>query len=270
MAINSDILIPYMNEYKNYLSLQNIGQDIRTLNNNKEEYKRTIAKKAAEILHSESWQEADIGKGTIAMHSIKAVHRNINLVGRFQVSEFTNKVKENYYISERILYNLFHDHKEQESFEEICGLFGRKYDLVAYLFFISNPGKYLPLRSSIFDDVFRKIGIDLRTSGRCSWNNYQEYLTTVAAVRDVMKVYYQIEDVDLLDAHSFLWTLKQIVLDINNDKTVKIGSTVFHKDYGKGTVIKLTDERAYIDFDGKQRIFACPDAIEKGYLQLFN
>jgi hypothetical protein len=105
------------------------------------------------------------------------------------------------------------------------------------------------LRPSLFDKIFRKIGIPLETSGRCSWENYQEFLNTVAAVRNVMREYYQQEDIDLLDAHSFLWTLNQDVLNMpKNDtmsveaatareKSVEVGAVVTHKDYGEGTII---------------------------------
>ena len=39
------------------------------------------------------------------------------------------------------------------------------------------------------------------------------YVGTVADVRDAMKAYYKEEDIVLLDAHSFLWTIALDVLD---------------------------------------------------------
>jgi len=111
------------------------------------------------------------------------------------------------------LFDLYHEHREQECFEQLCKLIGRKYDLLSYLYFIIDSDRYLPLRSSIFDGVFKKVGIDLQTVGQCSWQNYKEYVGTVADVRDAMKAYYQEEDIDLLDAHSFLWTIALDVLD---------------------------------------------------------
>ena len=41
---------------------------------------------------------------------------------------------------------------------------------------------------------------------------------------------------------------------------------VFHKVYGYGKVIKITDEKVYVDFSGKKRIFDYPSAFDKGYL----
>ena len=278
-SVNREILTPYMEAYKRYLDTQVRGENARPLSNVQEDYKRDIAKRAAEILNANSWPESEIGKGLIGDRVIKAVQRNVNLVGRFQISAFSDKVKEDYYASEQILYILYHDRKAQDCFEPICKRFGRKYDLVSYLFFISDPSRYMPLRSSIFDAIFEKLGINLQTSGRCSWNNYQEYLATIAAVRDVMKDYYQIDDVDLLDAHSFLWTLNLDVLDLEEkesgvaepptqEKKVEVGATVIHKDYGEGTISKITDENIYVIFERGPRVFPCSDAIEKEYLRL--
>ena len=95
-----------------------------------------------------------------------------------------------------------------------------------------------------------------------------------------MREYYQQEDVDLLDAHSFLWTLNQNVLNISKNETittesaiakeqrVEVGAVVIHKEYGEGTIIKITDKNIYVDFDGKKRIFACLEAFKKEYLKL--
>ncbi|WP_090820038.1 hypothetical protein [Oribacterium sp. KHPX15] len=41
---------------------------------------------------------------------------------------------------------------------------------------------------------------------------------------------------------------------------------VFHKDHGKGFIVKYTDKNVYVDFDGKQLIFPYPEAFDKGYL----
>lgn len=278
-TVNQDILRPYLDTYRNYLNKQKREKDVRTLSNVQEDYKRGIAVKAAEILNPESWTETEIGEGAIGDRAIKAVQRNQNLIGRFQVSGFADKVRADFSISERLLYDLYHEHKDQECFSRSCGLFGRKYDLIAYLYFITDPSKYLPLRSSIFDGIFKKLGINLQTTGRCSWDNYQEFLATVAEVRDVMKEYYQMDDVDLLDAHAFLWTINlddfDSVSDYSDSVEVVAKETryeydegVYHKDYGKGRVVKLTTEKVYVDFNGKQRIFPYPEAFEKEYLKL--
>jgi len=284
--MNHEALIQYLDAYKRYIDAQKRSERARPLANTQEDYKRGVARKAAEVLDVETWAEGDIGKGTIGARAIKAVQRNQNLIGRFQVSVFADKVKENYTVSERVLFDLFHERKDKECFERICRLFGRKYDLVAYLYYVADPDKYLPLRSSIFDGIFKKLGINLQTTGLCSWKNYQEYLSTIASVRDVIKDHFQMEDVDLLDAHSFLWTTNLDVLEPyfetaqviaeNSDtaeappkeKKTEVGANVFHKDYANGTITKMTDAKIYIDFAGRLRVFSYPEAFEKEYLIL--
>ena len=275
--INRDKLIPYLEAYKRYLDTQTHDENSRSLSNIEENYKRDIAVKAKEILDLNSWKESEIGEGKIGGNAIKAVQRNLNLIGRYQVTTFSNKVKENNYMSERVLYDLYHDRKDKECFEQICRLFGRKYDLVAYLYFVLDPDRYLPLRSSIFDVIFRNLGITLQTAGRCSWENYQDFLNTVEAVCDVMKAYYKMDEIDLLDAHSFLWTTNLNVLDIREQESEQVevsgnerkrdeGAIVFHKDYGEGVISKLTEEKVYVKFSRGTRIFSYPEAFEKKYL----
>ena len=276
--VNSDLLIPYLDKYKIFIDGQERKNSNRIFNNSDEDYKRDVVIKAADQLKARSWKTSDIGSGVIGICAIKAVHRNENLIGRFQVSGFADKIKEKRYEAEQLLYDMYHEHKEQKCFDPICALFGRKYDLVGYLYFILDPERYLPIRSSIFDEVFEELGIDLRTKGRCSWENYQEFLATVSEVRNVMREYYQIENIDLLDAHSFLWSLNSQVKKNKvhvdeeripqEDHMVTEGSEVFHKEYGKGTIIMLTDEKIYVDFTGRQRIFPNPEAFMNKYLEL--
>lgn len=268
--VNREQLIPLLNNYKDFLDGQNQGDKGKSFCNVQEDYKRDIADKAATALNADSWDKEKIGEGIIGSHAIKAVQKNVNLVGRFQVSAFADTVKENTLDSEKVLYDLYRDNKEKECFDELCRIFGKKYDLLSFLYFIKDPQRYLPLRSSIFDNIFKKLGISLQTAGRCSWENYQEFLSVVKEVREAMVDHYGEADIDLLDAHSFLWTTKEETekSDIKPVKTGGIveGSRVFHKEYGEGVISKFTEGKVYIRFSGKQRIFPYPEAIEKGYL----
>ena len=132
-TVNRDILRPYLDAYRHYLNGQKRGENARPLSNVQEDYKRGIAVNAAEILDQENWNENEIGEGVIGDCAIKAVQRNLKLIGRFQVSDFVDKVREDFSVSERLLYDLYHERKDQECFDRSCELFGRKYDLIAYL-----------------------------------------------------------------------------------------------------------------------------------------
>ena len=52
------------------------------------------------------------------------------------------------------------------------------------------------------------------------------------------------------------------------EMSVVEGAIVLHKEYGEGLIEKLTDEKAYVTFSGKRRIFLYPVAFEKEYLKL--
>lgn len=47
---------------------------------------------------------------------------------------------------------------------------------------------------------------------------------------------------------------------------VKEESTVYHKEHGKGTIKKITEEKVYVKFGMKTLIFSFPEAFEKNYL----
>lgn len=275
--INRNKLIPYMDAYLAFLNGQDRSGRERPLSNNQEDYKRRVAKRASEALDCVKWTEDEIGAGLIGERAIKAVQKNQNLIGRFQVTAFGEKIREDLSTSERLLYDLYCNHKEEECFERICKLIGRKYDLLAYLYFILNPAKFLPLRPTIFDNIFKKLDINLQLSDRCSWDNYQEFVGVVSSVRDAMKDYFKTDDIDLLDAHSFLWTVKSEELEVQNEadesfnrslEDVSNGDeqTVYHREYGEGHIIKIQEGKIYVDFSGKVRIFPYPEAFDKEYL----
>ena len=278
-SISEEKLISKLEAYKKYLESQGHEENGPFYRDVEEDYKRNIAEKAAEALDSDNWTEENIGTGTIRDHAIKAVQRHINLIGRFQVSSFSDKVKGNTSAAERILFDLYHEHKDQECFELLCTLLGKKYDLMSYLYFIRDPSKYLPVRSSIFDKVFKKYEIDLQTNGRCSWDNYQKFIGVVTQVRDLMRDYYNDVNIDLLDAHSFLWTLNSEDFSqgekvssegtIIDEQKAEVDARVFHKVYGDGIVTEIAGGKIYIEFENEQnRIFDYPAAFEKGYLKL--
>ena len=55
--------------------------------------------------------------------------------------------------------------------------FGAKYDLLAYLFFIKDCSRFLPIRAKEFDKRFELLGVDFKTSFKCSWENYAQYIS---------------------------------------------------------------------------------------------
>jgi hypothetical protein len=82
----------------------------------------------------------------------------------------------------------------------------QKYNLIAYLFFIKNNQIYLPIKPVHFERAFKRLNINLPLVNKCSWENYRMYLTINNSIKEFL-ISKGIEDVRLVDAHSFLWLL---------------------------------------------------------------
>ncbi|MCD8120607.1 MAG: HNH endonuclease [Lachnospiraceae bacterium] len=186
-----------------------------------ENYKTQAAVNASRDLCADKWTTKWIGTGKIAQYAILAMNNvDNNLVHRNQKLKFKNCLDSTHpdYKSdgEEVLYQIYRGNDDAEAFKNAVGVFGAKYDTIAYLFFVKNKERYLPIRSSMFDASFQKLGLAFKTSRRCNWDNYTEFIKLVAEVRDEMKEIIPLrypEEVRLIDAHSFLWILQQSRFD---------------------------------------------------------
>jgi predicted restriction endonuclease len=107
---------------------------------------------------------------------------------------------------EKAFFKLYRTQNDEESFSDLVAIFGKRYPLLAYLFLLKDRSKYLPIRPTHFDRVFELLGVDLKTSHRCSWENYREFIQVIAELRTLLFEQLNVE-VSLLDAHSFAWIL---------------------------------------------------------------
>ncbi|MCE5972416.1 hypothetical protein LZA78_02785 [Sinirhodobacter sp. WL0062] len=109
------------------------------------------------------------------------------------------------------LFDLFHERREPaEILEDLVDLIGRRYSLIAYIFYLFDDNRFLPIGTTTFDRAFDELGIELRTAGRCSWENYQKFVESVQLVRAGLKDWIGIKNVHLIDAHSYLWLLVRL------------------------------------------------------------
>ncbi len=115
---------------------------------------------------------------------------------------------------EQLLYNFFNNHQDDEIvFNKLVKEIGKKYSVLAYLFFIKDPNKYLPIAPRNFDKAFVKLKIDFATSNKCSWDNYTTFIEILVQIQAFLNTKLD-ENVSLVDAHSFLWILvKQMEYD---------------------------------------------------------
>jgi hypothetical protein len=174
-----------------------------------EEYKINISKTAKQILSNANITQSDIGSGKIQETIFKILNSCQNLVHYNQIISAKNKINEYPYQAERILYDIYYSNDEKLAFENAIQFFGAKYDLLAYLFFIKDCSRFLPIRAKEFDKRFELLGVDFKTSFKCSWGNYARYIGLIQDIRFLLEKSLGFP-VRLIDAHSFVWMLKWI------------------------------------------------------------
>ena len=94
-----------------------------------------------------------------------------------------------------------------DAFEEMQEIAGSRYDLLAYFMFLKDSMRFMPLKVRTFDAAFHELGIDLKTDGHCSWENYQEFMEALFAIHAELLRQPGQADATLVDAHSFCWLL---------------------------------------------------------------
>lgn len=189
-----------------------------------ESYKPRIREVALGRLAFEAWRETEIGSGALLRHFISAIEidgdeqsRN-NLVpwkARFGPGSAAHAAliaaRDQPAARRRLdqwLFDAFVARTEAGPlFERFRELAGDGYPLAAYTFFLLDMDRFAPIAPQTFDTVFERLGIDLSTSGRCSWENYGAYNDALEAVRDRLIQKAGLQDTRHIDAHSFCWML---------------------------------------------------------------
>ena len=177
-----------------------------------EGYKARILSKAQGALGSSGWDETTLARrGRISERALRAMDLSFNLVHYQQRLHFANVLSESPGEAERAIYDVYRSQDIEAAFQGVTDVFGAKYDLVSYLFFLRDGSRFLPVRPRMFEGKLRIVGVDLKMEGRCSWANYQEYLGTIAAIRAHLEGYFGFDaPPTLLDAHSFVWMADDI------------------------------------------------------------
>lgn len=167
-----------------------------------ENYKYEILEDAKSQLLLKTWREIDIGSGTILKNVKNAINVKSNNLIDWRKKDDFKKLKATQE-NEKFLYDFFKSKIQDEiAFDNFVEI-GFSYQLIAYLFFIKNHQKYMPISQEKFDEIFGSISIDFKTSHNCSWENYVEFNEIIKLFRKQLSLRFK--NVSLLDAHSFLW-----------------------------------------------------------------
>jgi len=178
-----------------------------------ENYKYEVSKEAKENLDQKHWKESDIGTGKIQQKVNSAIQTRLhykyqwhdnNLVDWRKKDDFAKRP--NSKSLEQTIFDFFKSKiKDDQAFETFLSL-KISYQFIAYLFFIKDNQRYLPITQERFDQIFTLIGLtNFKTSGQASWDNYSEFININKQVRDFLKT--KDRNATLLDAHSFLYIL---------------------------------------------------------------
>lgn len=182
----------------------------------REDYKSRIAEDARRELKFNSWNESWVGTGKIAECARAAISKSGNLVNKNQQIDFKNRLDPNHAKfrpeAERVLYDLYRNPlcDESTAFANAVEVFGAKYDTIAFLFFIKDDSRFLPISTGHFDNGLKALNIDYKTSFRCNWENYLGFIGIINDIRTVMEDMLPMQGVPrLIDAHSFVWVIQE-------------------------------------------------------------
>ena len=212
-------------------------QDRSSFPGREEGYKARTFVKAQEALQIEKWTEDWISNGKILACVRKAMDCDVNLVNHYQKTRFRNIINpehEDYNPdAARVFYDIYKSKGEKEeatAFTEAMKVFGGNYDTLAYLFFIKDQSRFLPVSPGHFDRSLDSVGFKHELSYHCSWKNYTEFIDIVKDVKDVLQDILPDVEIRLIDAHSFLWGIQE-KSDPDKDKYGKDGKPIWFLDW---------------------------------------
>ena len=127
--------------------------DLRGYLAREEGYKNRIYVKARETLSLDKWNNIRHKTGAVSNYAIKAINKSGNLISHYQITDFKNKLSDKEMLStaDDIIYNIYCTDNDKKSFNDAIDFFGKKYDLIAFLFFLKSNEKFLPKWTEIFD-----------------------------------------------------------------------------------------------------------------------
>ena len=233
MTINKEPVMEYLGRFKYYIEYKSgkpldasnpLSNNLFFMDKNQEGYKETVYEEAQRALGFNSWINENLSDNEIIARAERALSKSQNLVFLHQKRHFKNK-NENTSKAAGLLREIYCNENYEKAFGDAVAFWGGKYDLIAYLFFIKDKNRYLPISPKNFDEKFRELGIDLKTSCKCSPQNYISFIECIDELRVLMEDYFGCK-ISLLGAHSVIWMMGSVkefysqVDEINADATL--------------------------------------------------
>ena len=164
------------------------------------------------------WEEArskrvrknEIGTGKVLQWVKEIVHVNAfynnkqyynNLVDGRIKNDFDKKIAT--HKIEDLFFEFFWSRAYKERYFNEFLKIGLHYQLIAYLFFVQEEYKFMPISQHRFYNIFKSLSIDFSVSNNVSWENYVTYNEIINSFKVHLSKYHK--GITMLDAHSFLW-----------------------------------------------------------------
>jgi len=188
-----------------------------------ESYKPRLRDEALELLAADGWPETRIGSGVILQHMVDAIEiqdSRSNLTNNlvFWQNRFGHANRDHRALLEaasnpklrrnveQLIFDLYRGNADEAAtFARLSEFTGAKYPLLAYLFFLRDMDRFMPIQPTGFDRAFRALGIDFSTLRLCNWENYAAYNALLTDLRLMIEAAAGLRTVRLIDAHSFCW-----------------------------------------------------------------
>ena len=184
----------------------------------KEDYKKDIHDQALIKLNFKAWKQTSIGSGQILESVINAIeikgNNLLNWIGRYGEDSKTHSAlihasnnQDNLRDLEKLFFDFFHSQIDDENcFNQLIKYCGKKYALIAYLFYLKSDREYVPIATTYFDTAFSKLGSNFKTSGKASWINYMQFIELIKDTKSFIEDKLS-HEIPLIDSHSFLWII---------------------------------------------------------------
>lgn len=234
LRISASLFEQRFDQFKEMVATRS-GEAFRTFSEGlpfkEESYKEQVRHLARQKLQFVGWDESWIGTGQIIRRLISAIEvdegtgrrrlRN-NLVKWDGRHGETGKTHHQLLLAQRgqvakepielAIFRLFRNQGNlEDTFGQLIDAGLRRYDLVAYLFYLHDWEQFCPIAPKSFDRAFQMLEIPLKTSGKLSWENLTRYNSVIAEVKQLLTDVGGMEAVRLIDAHTFCWLLARRV-----------------------------------------------------------
>lgn len=200
-----------------------------------ERYKEWLYFEARHRLNVQSWTKDWVGTGKILRCVIAGIEINEGRGRRNNIVEWQGKKgpesrstlkllaarddRRQWLKAEHALWDMYADLADPEAcFGRLVDLFGARYDLISYLFFMRDWNVFMPMKSSFFPEVFELLGVPHSMVKQCHWENYAGAMERLREVQRHLAAYNIPNGVRLVDAHTFCWML--VCLDVPPDADV--------------------------------------------------